>query len=130
MFIPGPTNPLEEQIETFTKEVTELRTLRAFADNKIRALIILATYHDNVIDLLANRFRSFQTNKIDLNALTKDVNYVIEKSTETVADLSKDYPSLEELVTRHVLPKSPDDLQHIAPQTISRNSADLAAVHK
>ena len=92
MFIPKPINPLEKRIEVLIEEITELRTLRAFADNKIRALTVFAIHHDNVIDLLANRFRSFQTNQIDLNALTKDVNYVIEKSTETVADCPKIIP--------------------------------------
>ena len=99
-------NPLEKRVEKLTKEVAELRALRAFADSKIRALVIFGAHQDDAINLLINIVSSLQIKlrdgaEINLDGFTTDINYIIDQATRAVIDLTADFPITEALVFKH-----------------------------
>ena len=99
-------NPLEKRVEDLTKEVAELRALRAFADSKIRALMIFGAHQDDAINLLTNTVSSLRTKlrdgaDIDLDGFATDVNNIVDQATRAVTDLAADFPTTEALVSKH-----------------------------
>ena len=118
-----PNNSEEQRLEALTKEVTELRALRVFADKKIRALTVFASHQDEAVHLLAGKFQSYHQGQTDMDTLAMGVNDILEKATQAVNTLSAEFPSLEEFVSNTMIPRI------FQPQPVSPNGSTTSRNH-
>ena len=95
---------LSDQIAILAKENADLRALQVFADQKIKALTIFGAHQDEAIWLLMRKFKNFQmagAGESDREVLEQDINSIASKADDAVTSLRRQFPSLEELVSRH-----------------------------
>lgn len=97
----GVQSKQPDQLAGFKQQIAQLEILQSFADDKIKALTVFAAHQDEAIALLAKRFQGLYSGLADLKTLARDVNHIVDKSEVAVATLAGEFPSLEELVSRH-----------------------------
>lgn len=96
------TEDLSAQVARLSLEVAELKAVRKFADEKIRALTIFGAHQDDVVNVMYHKFSKFRVSTdTDREQIEQEVNAVLEKSDKTVETLAGQFPSLEDVVSRH-----------------------------
>ena len=99
---PRPSQGLSSQIAGLSKENADLRALRDFADEKVKALTIFGAHQDDALYLLSHKLADLRlTHEDDREQIEEEVNAILRKADDAVDTLRSQFPSLEEVVSRH-----------------------------
>ena len=115
------TQGLSQQVAQLSKENSTLRATLDFADDKVKALTIFGARQDDALYILSHKFKDLLVaHKDDLEEIEGQIGAILAKADDAVDDLSRPFPSLEELVSRH------DDLNDLSTSAPLREWVEQA----